>query len=128
MVIVHHARPICRRWIVVVVVIVVVIVMIVVVAIVIMVMVIVVIVVMVVPISIPGFCIFFEVNNNLMTSKALSRLPENYYQFCIYSDIIGPPSALHYSLPHSVILPFKNDQDSIWSTTSKSRNTGNAEY
>ena len=63
-----------------------------------------------------------------MTSEALSQLLENYYQFCIYSDIIGPPSVLHHSLPHSVIPPFKNNQDAVCSTTSKSRNTGNAKY
>ena len=42
-----------------------------------------------------------------MTSKALSQLPENHYQFCIHSDIIGSLSVLHYSLLLSNILPFK---------------------
>ena len=63
-----------------------------------------------------------------MTFEALSQLLENHYQFCIYSDIIGSPSMLRYSLPLSIILPCKNDQDFVCSTTSKSGNTGNAEY
>ena len=49
----------------------------------------------------------FFLKNNSITSEALSRLPENYYQFHIHSDIIGSPSVLCYFLPLSVIPPFK---------------------
>ena len=74
------------------------------------------------------FAFFLKVNNNSTTSKALSRLPENHYRFCIHSNIIDSLSVLRYSLPLSDILPLKNNQDFVCNTTSKSGNTGNAEY
>ena len=41
----------------------------------------------VVHISIPGFCTFHEVNNNLMTSSVLSWLPASHCRFHTHSDI-----------------------------------------
>ena len=76
----------------------------------------------------PDFAFHLQVNNNSTTSEALSRLPENHYRFCIHSNIIGSLSTLCYSLLLSDILPFKNNQDFICNTTSKSGNIGNAEY
>ena len=49
------------------------------------------------------FAFYLKVNNNSTSSKALSWLSENHYQFHIHSNIIGSLSALCYSLPLSDI-------------------------